>query len=545
MVTAPAIEWSARQQRGSVRLVGMALAGVLVIGLVPRLYSLSERSLWFDEAFCWRLIQFPFFEMVERVGRDNHPPLYFILLKGWAALFGDSAAALRSLSVLFGMTTIAGTYLFAAAAFELDGLERTDLVPSTLVPKLPFGNAPPRNSVSRARVFGLFSAALVALSGLQIRYSWEMRMYALTAALAVFSSWALVRALQAPDNRKRWLLYACLALLLAYSHYYGLFTLASQGVFTALFLWRGAGWQLTVLLRRRQFWYAVLTAALVLLAWLPWLAVFLRQRAQVKAAFWSQPVTMWDIGELCYQMFLQPEYLPRRPRQELLWALLVSVVGVYLLARKAGPRDWLLLCLGLGPLACSLLASAWDVPAFTLRYFLPAQAFLIVALAALVWRVRYTGERVSAAILVAAFFVAVDFDLYQTMDLDNKPGSRGAAAFLAQERRPGEPVIASLPFFFFSLLHYAPDRSAYYVYAEAPMAHYFGTAAMTAVDVIDADRLKAMRSPRVWVVDLAGGFLGHHAVPVPAGWTEKRQRVFADVFNLGKLIVAEYDTGRD
>ena len=39
------------------------------------------------------------------------------------------------------------------------------------------------------KAFGLFSAALVALSAMQIRYSWEMRMYALAAALAVFSSW--------------------------------------------------------------------------------------------------------------------------------------------------------------------------------------------------------------------------------------------------------------------------------------------------------------------------------------------------------------------
>jgi uncharacterized membrane protein len=157
----------------------------------------------------------------------------------------------------------------------------------------------------------------------------------------------LVRALLVPESVKRWLLYGCLALLLAYTHYYALFTLASQGVFAVLYVWRCAGWQVTALLRHRQFWYGVGTAVLVTLAWLPWLPVFLRQRAQVKAAFWSQPVDLWDLAELCYQMFLQPEYLPRQSQQLLLWTLLVCAFAVYLLARKADWREWLLLGLGL------------------------------------------------------------------------------------------------------------------------------------------------------------------------------------------------------
>jgi hypothetical protein len=48
------------------------------------------------------LIRFPLNEMIQRVGLDNHPPLYFIILKGWASLFGSPVGALRLLSVLFG-----------------------------------------------------------------------------------------------------------------------------------------------------------------------------------------------------------------------------------------------------------------------------------------------------------------------------------------------------------------------------------------------------------------------------------------------------------
>jgi uncharacterized membrane protein len=545
MASPPAIDAAAAHSPRSVRLVALGLTAILALGLVPRLYSLSERSLWFDEAFCWRLIQFPFLEMIERVGRDNHPPLYFMLLKGWATLFGDSAWTLRFLSVLFGLATIAGTYLFGSAAYQLGiGAHRREVASAKLVSNRPFRNAPSRDSISRAQAFGLFSASLVGLGGLQIRYSWEMRMYALTAALAVFSSWALVRALLLPESLTRWLLYGCLSLLLAYSHYYGLFTLASQAVFAALYLWRGADWQLTALLRQRQFWNAVATAVVVVMAWLPWLPVFLRQHAQVKAAFWSGPVDTWDVGELCYQTFLRPEYLPRPSQQVLLWALVSCCIGVYLLVRKAAPGDWLIVCLGLGPLASSLFASIWDVPAFTLRYFVPAHVFLVVGLAALVWRLRARVERGIAALFVVVFFVAVDVEFYQTMDLHNRPGSRGAAAFLSQDGRASEPVV-STPFFFFSLLHHASDRRACYVYADAPLAHYYGTAAMTNGDVIDAARLKSPSSSRVWVVDLGGGFLGYQAVPVPAFWVQRRQQVFPDLFNLGNLILTEYSTRHD
>jgi predicted membrane-bound mannosyltransferase len=159
MLIRGAIDGVANDERaGNRRLGAVALAAIVAVGLLPRLYSLSERSLWFDEAFCWRLIQFPFFEMIEPVGRDNHPPLYFILLKAWATLFGDSAWTLRFLSVLFGLATIAGTYLFASAAYELGteavGAEAASPNPPTNpVPKLSFGNVPAESYVLRAQSF--------------------------------------------------------------------------------------------------------------------------------------------------------------------------------------------------------------------------------------------------------------------------------------------------------------------------------------------------------------------------------------------------------
>jgi len=83
----------------------------------PRAQQLDELSYLFDESFTWKTISFPWSELLERVGRDNQPPLYYALLQLWAGVWGDSLVALRSFSVLCGMLTVAGVYLFVREAY--------------------------------------------------------------------------------------------------------------------------------------------------------------------------------------------------------------------------------------------------------------------------------------------------------------------------------------------------------------------------------------------------------------------------------------------
>src|SRR3989338_11107154 len=76
------------------------LLGVIVLlGVALRSYHLGARGLWFDEAFSWRLIQFPLPELPTRAAADVHPPLYYILLKLWASIFDTSLLSLRLFSV--------------------------------------------------------------------------------------------------------------------------------------------------------------------------------------------------------------------------------------------------------------------------------------------------------------------------------------------------------------------------------------------------------------------------------------------------------------
>ena len=164
--------WGARCAQREARL--LALAIIVAGGVALRMYGLYGRSMWFDEGFSWRTIQFPVSEMIERIGRDNHPPLYFILLKLWTAAFGESLVALRSMNLAVSALAMAGIYLWAVEAFARNG------------------------DRARARWIGLVAAALFAVSTYQIRAAWEVRMYAMGTALVALSTWLLLRACSRP-----------------------------------------------------------------------------------------------------------------------------------------------------------------------------------------------------------------------------------------------------------------------------------------------------------------------------------------------------------
>ncbi len=509
------------------RLAAAALAAIVLVGLGLRFYHLTDRSLWFDEAFSWRLVQFPLVELVRRVGQDNHPPLYFLLLKGWVSLLGDSVFALRSLSVLLGGLTIVGTYLVAAEAFG----GALNLANDTGTER------------ARGRGVGLLAATFVAVSVFQVRFAWEVRMYTLATALGAFASWALLRALRQPGGLGWWVAYALLALLLAYTHYYGLFTVAAQAVFVAGFLLVRAGWDLAALARDRASRHALLAAAILVAGWLPWMPTFLRQRAQVRDEFWTRDVKASDVARVCFQMFVHPEHDRHPSRREAVLTADLCLLTLWALRRKAKAGEWYVMTAAVGPLVFCLLASALGTNVFGLRYFLIAHLFLLVGLAALVWRIPWAPARavVAAVLLLNGLGAAVDF--WTAADLARKPGARAAADYLDGRRGREEPVVVCSPLVYFSLLYHSKERGRHFVYADDhPFLHYHGSAALTGADLITVEQLRACVSSRVWVVDMVRGYWGSRSVPVPPEWVEQGRHAFAEAFGLGEVIAIEYAT---
>lgn len=178
---------------------------VLLLAAYWRFHQIETQSFWHDEGNTLRLVQRDIDPLIEAVRPDIHPPGYYLVLKGWTSLVGETEFGLRSLSAVWGILTVLFTYALGTKLYE-------------------------------AKAAGLLAAVLVAANSFQVYYSQEARMYAQLAALTTISLWLLAVFVTTPPKR---LIPIAVALSLVntlglYTQYTYPFTLLIQGLF---FLW--------------------------------------------------------------------------------------------------------------------------------------------------------------------------------------------------------------------------------------------------------------------------------------------------------------------
>jgi uncharacterized membrane protein len=167
------------------RVTTACLVAVFLVAATLRSWRLGERSLWFDEASAYTSAsQFGWIEMVERAGRNVHPPLYYAALRLWMGAFGEQPNGLRSLSVVLGLATIGALYLLCRDS-----------------PRLCRRATPEEDATARA--IGVTAAAFLAVASYHIVWSQQIRMYTLGTFLTALSSWALLRALDCSMRLRR------------------------------------------------------------------------------------------------------------------------------------------------------------------------------------------------------------------------------------------------------------------------------------------------------------------------------------------------------
>ena len=167
---------------------------LLLLALLLRMPRLN-RSLWIDEVYSVaERGSMGFLEIITTIA-DPHPPLYYLALHTWMLVFGESPIAVRSLSLLFGVASIAAVYLLGYELYD--------------------------------RRTGLIAALLVSLSTFHIQYSQTARMYAMLFFFGVLSILFYTRCLRdhSLDNRFG---YAITTLCMLLTHPYGSFVLLGQ-----------------------------------------------------------------------------------------------------------------------------------------------------------------------------------------------------------------------------------------------------------------------------------------------------------------------------
>ncbi len=319
--------------------------------------SLKTTAFWFDEY--WSVYNaggaqygpLSPADIWQRVSTQDawQAPSYFFALAGWGALVGWSEFATRTLSLLFGMLSIAWMYRLGR-----------DLVSPT----------------------GAFAAAItVGASAYYLYFFHELRTYTLLVLLIICAVWAYWRIVYQSGGRWTQFLLFLSALLLLYTHYFAATVLIALCFYHLLFVPKGMKW-----------WRAVLPLAAAGLLFLPWLVVLLS-----------------GLSSALEDKLRQSEaWSPRQIVQGFLYmfsnasVVLALIVGIYSFSRKKivlFAWFWLLVVL-----VILLIVNARIGVILEVRYLFPLWPALGLIAALAIDRLAHTSLK-SLPVMILAFWI--------------------------------------------------------------------------------------------------------------------------------------------
>lgn len=221
-----------------------AMVGLAVVLRAPNL----GRTYWIDEGISLGIASHPLSQLPGLLREDGSPPLFYVLLHFWIRLFGTSQVATHVLPLIISLAAVPVGYWAAKQLFD--------------------------------RRAGLAAAGLMATNPFLNWYSTETRMYTLVVLLALVAitlAWRAVTYRRLADAAGA---VACYAALL-YTHDWCLYLCAGTALVLLYHAWSERDRTLTV---------AVLVSGAVTLAlWLPWLPSFLYQARNTAAPWAVQP----------------------------------------------------------------------------------------------------------------------------------------------------------------------------------------------------------------------------------------------------------------
>lgn len=158
----------------------------VLVNLAFKLFYADQNSLYLDEVASAWYTQMDWNGFTDFLDKDGSPPLYYLLVRGWTSIWGDSVLALRSLGIIFSALT-AGLLFLLGRRFFGSGL-------------------------------GIATATLFTLSGFHYLHALEARTFVLTGFLATLSLYGFLGVVL--RNRRKDIFILCLAnILLAYTHF--------------------------------------------------------------------------------------------------------------------------------------------------------------------------------------------------------------------------------------------------------------------------------------------------------------------------------------
>lgn len=164
----------------------------------------------------------------------QHPPLYYVMVRLWAGIFGDSPNGVRSLSALISLLIFPSIYWLCSELFK-------------------------------SPIVGWVTMALIAVSPLEVFFAQEARQYSLWMVAILVSTAVLLKAIDR-QTKGDWTLYSLTLVLGLYTHLFTILVIMTHGIY--LFVQQKLRLTKTVLIY-------LLSTTIAFLIFLPWLIVII------------------------------------------------------------------------------------------------------------------------------------------------------------------------------------------------------------------------------------------------------------------------------
>lgn len=239
---------------------------IIIIGILFISLSIFHTNMWFDESYSVAMARHSFAEIWQIGGNDVHPIFYYFCLHILYLMFGGNVIIYR----IFSTFTIALLGIIGYTHIRKDFGEKTGLLFSFLTLFLPVAS----------------------------QYSGEIRMYSLGMLLGTIMAIYAYRIYKGENKKTTYIFFGLSSLLVAYTHYYGLMLAGIINLLLFIFLVKNRKE------RKNDLIKFIVTAAIQVVLYVPWLVCFLIQLKNVSSGFWislSFPGTLYEILTMQYK----------------------------------------------------------------------------------------------------------------------------------------------------------------------------------------------------------------------------------------------------
>jgi uncharacterized membrane protein len=400
---------------------------IITASFVFYVVGISHESLWCDEAFSAMMVKYNLAGILANTVKDVHPPLYYIIIKIFSLILGRSEWALRLVSVLGATGLVA------------------------------LGAGPVRKLFGARTAYVYAAAALVTPVILIMAH--EARMYSL-AMFTVTASAVYGLLILKEGKPSSWIIFGVSVLASAYLHYYALLAVFVINIFMLVWI---------LVKKRDQLKFFLITAALVVAAYAPWIFFFLGQVSKVDRAFWINPAQPFTVFLSVLHYFTYKNFFPKGIVTDVFGPVVLGVIFitiivalVFMLKNKEKQKSGMLLLLTtgcLGTLLFAFLVSLFVAPILYHRYMAVCAGLLILAFSVAAGHFRRNAVTASLVALFVALNATAIFNIQVRRfngpfyDITDKIGAK---------IKPGDLVITTDCYCVSPALYYLPQADHFF-----------------------------------------------------------------------------------